>query len=56
MSGAQAKQELAEARNTITQFRKNQAPFKRQRRKGWNTATIMGMTHVDMSSKEPVKT
>ena len=36
MSGAQAKQELAEARNTIAQFRKNQEPFKRQRREGYN--------------------
>ncbi len=34
MSDAQAKQELAEARNTIAQLRKNQAPFKRRRREG----------------------
>ncbi len=36
MTCAQAKQELVEARNTIAQFRKNQTPFKRQRREGYN--------------------
>ena len=34
MSHAQAKQELAEARNTIAQLGKTQSPFKRQRREG----------------------
>jgi hypothetical protein len=42
MSDAQAKQELAEARNTIAQLRKNQAPFKRQRREGWNNRREYG--------------
>ncbi len=42
MSGVQAKQELAEARNTIAQLRKNQAPFKRQRCEGWNTRREYG--------------
>jgi hypothetical protein len=36
MSNAAAKQELAEARNTIAQLRNNQALFKKQRREGWN--------------------
>jgi hypothetical protein len=39
MSGAQAKQELVEVRNTIDQQRKNRAPFKRQRREGWNNSS-----------------
>jgi hypothetical protein len=45
MSHAQAKQELAEARNplsTIAQFRKSQAPFKRKRREGWNNRREYG--------------
>jgi hypothetical protein len=37
MTFAQTKQELVEARNTIAQFRKNQAPFKRQRSEGHNS-------------------
>ncbi len=36
MSGAQAQQKLAEARNIIAQLRKYQEPFKRQRREGWS--------------------
>ena len=32
---AEMKQELAEARKTIAQLRKNQAPYKRQRSEGW---------------------
>ena len=35
MGLAELRQELAESRNTIYQLRKNQEPFKRQRRDGW---------------------
>jgi hypothetical protein len=43
MSGTQAKQELAEARNTITQPRKYQVQFKKQRREGWNSSSDNGL-------------
>jgi hypothetical protein len=43
MSGAQAKQALADARNTIAQLRKNQAPFKRQRLGGWENRRDNGI-------------
>ena len=35
MGLAELRQELAESSNTIYQLRKNQEPFKRQRRDGW---------------------
>jgi hypothetical protein len=44
MSHAQAKQELAGARNTIAQLGKNQSPFKRQRREGWSNRPIRSQT------------
>ncbi len=42
MSDTQAKQELAESRNTIAQLRKTQAPFKQQRCEGWNNHNEYG--------------
>jgi hypothetical protein len=42
MSHAQAKQELAEVRNTIAQLGKNQSPFKPQRREGWSNCRECG--------------